>query len=457
MPPGTDAPASDALRLIVVAGTVASGKSTVARALAERLGAEHLEADRIRSTLLTAAAAGEDLGAEARWRRDLSPDFEREIYADLLRRAGGALERGRPVVVDACFPRRAQRRAVRALAHRTGARFLVVECRVADAVLRRRLAERDRQGAHDGWSAIQARLAERTEPIDELGPDEHLRIDGAAPMADSIASVEAHLARPAAARAAPAIAPLPRAVSFDCWSTLIAEDDWPWAHALRVRALRDAAREAGREVSDAVAETAFDTAWQRHMKRWQAGRASGAPEVARWGLEVLGVADSRPALERLVHRFEEASHTSRVVAVEGADALLAALDESDIPCVLVCDTGLTPGRVVRRLLDGLGLLEHLRVLAFSDEVGATKPDPRPFRAALDPLGVAPQDALHVGDLRRTDVAGARALGLRTVRIRARHDDASELPEADFVVDSHAQLATQLGLDPLVAEATTTRS
>jgi FMN phosphatase YigB (HAD superfamily) len=45
----------------------------------------------------------------------------------------------------------------------------------------------------------------------------------------------------------------------------------------------------------------------------------------------------------------------------------------------------------------------------------------------------------VGDLRRTDVAGARAAGLGSVRIRQHHDDLSEHPDADHVVESHAEL------------------
>ena len=34
----------------------------------------------------------------------------------------------------------------------------------------------------------------------------------------------------------------------------------------------------------------------------------------------------------------------------------------------------------------------------------------------------------------------------TARIRARNDDVSEWPEADYTVDSHAELAALLGLD-----------
>ncbi|NNL67114.1 MAG: HAD-IA family hydrolase, partial [Myxococcales bacterium] len=86
------------------------------------------------------------------------------------------------------------------------------------------------------------------------------------------------------------------------------------------------------------------------------------------------------------------------------------------------------------------------VQVFSDEVGVPKPHPRIFRAALEPLGVDPAQALHVGDLLHTDVAGARSFCMASVRIRALHDDPSALPEADFVVDSHAELRTLFGMD-----------
>ena len=185
------------------------------------------------------------------------------------------------------------------------------------------------------------------------------------------------------------------------------------------------------------------------MTLWEDGKLSGAADVAGWAMAALEIHDAHPAFDHLVRRFEEASHTSNVVAVEGAPELLRALDAAATPCVLVCDTGLTPGRVVRGLLGRVGILPALRALAFSDEVGAPKPDARGFLAALEPLGIAPEHVLHVGDLKRTDIAGARALGMATARIRVPHDDASSGPEADWVVNSHAELAELLGLQPLV--------
>jgi putative hydrolase of the HAD superfamily len=68
-----------------------------------------------------------------------------------------------------------------------------------------------------------------------------------------------------------------------------------------------------------------------------------------------------------------------------------------------------------------GLHEHLRrhgltpwfdAVVLSAEVGARKPDPAPFRVALERLGVDPGRALHVGDHAPHDEVGARSAGMR---------------------------------------------
>jgi putative hydrolase of the HAD superfamily len=237
----------------------------------------------------------------------------------------------------------------------------------------------------------------------------------------------------------------PAAVTFDCWNTLLYEDDWPAAHARRVAELHRAAAEAGHAATPDQAARAFDAAWARHLDLWREQRASGAAEVARWALRILGIEPHGIPFDHLVNDWQEASHTSRVEALAGAQHLLERLRSVGIRTALICDTGLTPGRVVRRHLDRNGLLEHLDVQVFSDEVGVPKPHPRMFRAALEPLRVQPLRSVHVGDLRRTDVAGGRGVGMGTVRLRARFDDLEALPEADAVADTHAELGTLLGV------------
>jgi len=239
--------------------------------------------------------------------------------------------------------------------------------------------------------------------------------------------------------------PSPRAVTFDCWNTLLVEADWHEAHRRRVEALLHAAREAGALVEFDSASTAFDRAWQRHIDLWVEGVATGARQVAGWAMHELGALAHGAVFELLVAHFENASHSSRVIPLDGAVETVAELARAGVPMALICDTGLTPGRVVREHLARLGLLSGLRAQLFSDEVGVPKPDARIFRAALEALGAGAVGTFHVGDLRRTDVAGARGVGMASVRLRAAHDDAAALPEADHVVSSHAELRQLFGL------------
>src|SRR5512134_1650228 len=127
---------------VAVTGRIASGKSTIARKLAEQLGATLLVADRIREAAVAhLAGEGEGSQADAPFRA-LEHPVDDAVYAELLRRAEGELAAGRSVVLDAAFPERALRAAARALAARHRARFRLLECRAGEAAVRERLAAR---------------------------------------------------------------------------------------------------------------------------------------------------------------------------------------------------------------------------------------------------------------------------------------------------------------------------
>ena len=64
-----------------------------------------------------------------------------------------------------------------------------------------------------------------------------------------------------------------------------------------------------------------------------------------------------------------------------------------------------------------GLLELVDDVVTSAEVGAAKPDARIFQRALALAGVAPEQAVHVGDSLANDIAGAQALGIRAVLVQ----------------------------------------
>lgn len=83
---------------------------------------------------------------------------------------------------------------------------------------------------------------------------------------------------------------------------------------------------------------------------------------------------------------------------------------------LISNTGITPGRVLRKALSDLGIWSLFDVGLFSNEVGYLKPHPKIFKEASRELGVSLNEMLHVGDDRITDIEGASAVGMHTLLV-----------------------------------------
>lgn len=241
----------------------------------------------------------------------------------------------------------------------------------------------------------------------------------------------------------------PGAVTFDCWSTLLMDLDFEGALRHRGTSLAMLATGLGRELSADAGIALIDRSWNRHVDEWREGRLFGPEGAARWCLEELGLTPDPEVVDELAESIATGTLTVGTAAVPGAAEALACLREAGIPTALVCDTGFTPARVVRAALAGHQLaLDHY---FFSDEVGIPKPHPPIFRAALEATGARPEEAVHIGDLRRTDVAGARRVGMASVRFAGVHDD-GWMPEdcrgdveADAVLYRWSDLGPLLGL------------
>jgi 2-haloalkanoic acid dehalogenase type II len=84
----------------------------------------------------------------------------------------------------------------------------------------------------------------------------------------------------------------------------------------------------------------------------------------------------------------------------------------------------------RLKLAAAGLTDHFDVVVSSSVVGASKPDPRIFRFALERLGGRAADAVMVGDNPARDIAGAQRAGIRGVWVdRNGGDDCGVVPDA----------------------------
>ncbi len=84
---------------------------------------------------------------------------------------------------------------------------------------------------------------------------------------------------------------------------------------------------------------------------------------------------------------------------------------------------------VRRILSENGWATVFDTIVISSEVGLKKPDPAIFALALQRTGIAPADAIYVGDT-HDDFAGAHAAGIQPIII-TRTDSPTDATALDF--------------------------
>jgi len=89
-------------------------------------------------------------------------------------------------------------------------------------------------------------------------------------------------------------------------------------------------------------------------------------------------------------------------------------------------------RKILSQLGEVGLEDYLDFVVTSEEVGANKPEPPIFLAALDRAGVRPFEAVHVGDQYQLDVVGAMEVGINPVLID-RYDLFPELSDCPRIL------------------------
>jgi len=70
--------------------------------------------------------------------------------------------------------------------------------------------------------------------------------------------------------------------------------------------------------------------------------------------------------------------------------------------------------LIAEVLSRCGIADCFRSITDSGIVGAEKPNPRIFEAALDSLGVLPEESLYTGDVYSIDYLGATRVGMQSV-------------------------------------------
>ncbi|MGQ0648561.1 MAG: HAD family hydrolase [Gemmatimonadaceae bacterium] len=234
-----------------------------------------------------------------------------------------------------------------------------------------------------------------------------------------------------------------RAITLDYWDTIYVGAALPDRVARRREALFAMVERLGGVIS----ALEFDTLYRESAKeadRWwrEEHRGYRTADRIRWLLNKLAI--ERPEnCEHIAHMVATVDETLLQFPpplLPGAREALEALG-SRFALAIISDTGFASGDAQNAVLERDGVLGHFQATIYSMDVGHAKPRPEIFTAALNALGVAPGEALHVGDNERTDVGGALGLGMRAVRLDAVRQSGET--RAEYVARSLPDLADYL--------------
>ena len=187
-------------------------------------------------------------------------------------------------------------------------------------------------------------------------------------------------------------------------------------------------------------DEAFAQGWNHFDTNWRNNVQSTIDGVVNAAVSKLPIEISLHTKTQLTDAYLAASESTPRKLLPNVTKTLERLKEMDLRLGVICDVGTIPSSRLQAWLVDLNVHEFFDYFGFSDEIGVYKPDPKIFNETLKGLGIdEPSQCIHVGDLKRTDVAGARAINMTTVRYTGGRDDPEDGDEADHVIENHLEI------------------
>jgi putative hydrolase of the HAD superfamily len=210
-------------------------------------------------------------------------------------------------------------------------------------------------------------------------------------------------------------------ITFDLWNTLTSNtpEDAERFKKLRTMGIIKAFLTKGIKFEKEEVGKALDLTFEKCWDLWNKNidfSAEEQLEILFKFLPDLGQNLTPDLLKKVEEAYTESVLEIPSELVEGSLEILKYLNNEKYKLGLICNTGRSPGRVLRKLLEYYHISEYFNVMTFSDELRIRKPDPEIFLFTLKKLKSTPSSSIHVGDELETDIKGAKSVGMTAIHL-----------------------------------------
>lgn len=233
-------------------------------------------------------------------------------------------------------------------------------------------------------------------------------------------------------------------ITIDFWNTLVdAPTNGKRRTAVRMEALRNTLKRYRDDLTQTDLDQAYRYASEEYHRVWFGEeRTLNTGDLLRCMFQFLDLQPADKDIENLIRVFHESIYEGPPDLAGGAAEILPKL-ASRYPLAIISDTMYSPGTVLREYLKLKGIYSSFRCFVFSDETGYSKPNIGAFRKALESTGGRAGASYHIGDIQRTDIAGAHRAGMKSILYTGISDRDKNESDADYIIDSWEKIGRLL--------------
>ena len=226
-------------------------------------------------------------------------------------------------------------------------------------------------------------------------------------------------------------------VTLDLWNTLISNthQDARRFRNLRIKGIVEVFLSARIGISQEKVGKALDLCYKKCWDLWAEDIDFSPQEQIEILMSFLPHPGKEPTpdlLKGIEKAYTEPVLESPSDLAEGSNEILEYLKSERYKLGLICNTGRSPGKVLRKLMEHYKIFECFDVLSFSDELRIRKPHPQIFLLTLEKLKSMPSGSIHIGDELGTDVKGAKGVGMTAIHFNRGSSDYQEV-QPDYSV------------------------